>query len=68
MQDLLHRYIFENLDARGELVQLNTTFNEIIQGHNYPDPVKHLLGELLFTNYRVTRRHCIACETTPIPD
>ena len=47
MQDLLHRYIFENLDARGELVQLNTTFNEIIQGHNYPDPVKHLLGELL---------------------
>jgi molecular chaperone Hsp33 len=47
MQDLLHRYIFENLDARGELVQLNTTFNEIIEGHNYPDPVKHLLGELL---------------------
>lgn len=47
MQDLLHRYIFENLDARGELVQLNTTFNEIIEGHNYPNPVKHLLGELL---------------------
>jgi len=47
MQDLLHRYIFEDLDARGELVQLSTTFNEIIEGHNYPDPVKHLLGELL---------------------
>lgn len=47
MQDLLHRYIFENLDARGELVQLNSTFNEIIEGHNYPDPVKQLLGELL---------------------
>ncbi|PAJ73524.1 redox-regulated molecular chaperone Hsp33 [Pseudoalteromonas sp. NBT06-2] len=47
MQDLLHRYIFEDLDARGELVQLNTTFNEIIKGHDYPTPVKELLGELL---------------------
>ena len=47
MQDLLHRYIFEDLDARGELVQLNTTFNEIIEGHDYPTPVKQLLGELL---------------------
>ena len=47
MQDLLHRYIFENLDVRGELVQLDTTFNEIIKGHDYPAPVKELLGELL---------------------
>jgi len=47
MQDLLHRYIFEDLDARGELVQLSTTFNEIIKGHDYPAPVKQLLGELL---------------------
>ncbi|SFD21472.1 Hsp33 family molecular chaperone HslO [Pseudoalteromonas denitrificans] len=47
MQDLLHRYIFENLDARGELVQLSNTFNEIVKGHNYPESVKTLLGELL---------------------
>lgn len=47
MQDLLHRYIFENLDVRGELVQLDNTFNEIIKGHDYPAPVRELLGELL---------------------
>ncbi len=46
-QDLLHRYTFENLDARGELVQLNQTFNEIICGHDYPAPIQALLGELL---------------------
>lgn len=45
--DLLHRYIFENLDVRGELVQLEQSFSEIISGHNYPEAVQQLIGELL---------------------
>jgi molecular chaperone Hsp33 len=46
-QDLLHRYIFENHDVRGELVQLDKTYSDIIENHNYPPQVKELIGELL---------------------
>jgi len=39
-QDLLHRYLFDNLDVRGELVQIENAYNEMIANHNYPDAVK----------------------------
>ncbi|MBE0364285.1 molecular chaperone Hsp33 [Pseudoalteromonas ulvae UL12] len=52
--DLLHRYIFEKLDARGELVQIEQTFTEMLAGHNYPAPVKQLLGELLVSTCLLT--------------
>ena len=52
--DLLHRYIFEKLDARGELVQIEQTFTEMLAGHNYPTPVKQLLGELLVSTCLLT--------------
>ncbi|CAH9066569.1 33 kDa chaperonin [Pseudoalteromonas holothuriae] len=52
--DLLHRYIFEKLDLRGELVQIDHTFNEIITGHNYPQAVQALLGELLVATSLLT--------------
>lgn len=53
-QDLLHRYLFEQLDVRGELVQINQTFNEMIANHNYPEPVQALLGELLVATCLLT--------------
>ncbi len=53
-QDLLHRYIFENLDVRGELVQINQTFHDMVVEHNYPEPVKALLGELLVATTLLT--------------
>jgi molecular chaperone Hsp33 len=53
-QDLLHRYLFENLDVRGELVQIESTYNEMIADHNYPEPVKGLLGELLVATCLLT--------------
>ena len=52
--DLLHRYIFDQLDVRGELVQIEQTFNDIIGKHDYPDPVKQLLGELLVATSLLT--------------
>lgn len=52
--DLLHRYIFDKLDVRGELVQIEQTFTDIISGHNYPEPVQHLLGELLVATSLLT--------------
>lgn len=52
--DLLHRYIFDQLDVRGELVQIEQTFSDIIAEHNYPEPVKQLLGELLVATSLLT--------------
>ncbi len=52
--DLLHRYIFENLDVRGELVQVHDAFEQIIANHNYPEPVEALLGELLVATSLLT--------------
>ncbi|WP_286272999.1 Hsp33 family molecular chaperone HslO [Thalassotalea hakodatensis] len=45
--DELNRYLFDDLHVRGELVQLSTTYQHIINGHNYPEGVKKLLGELI---------------------
>jgi molecular chaperone Hsp33 len=46
-KDILNRYLFDNLHARGELVNLSQTFQDIIAPHNYPLGVKQLLGELV---------------------
>ena len=46
-QDLLYRYLFEEYEVRGELVQLDRTYRHIIDAQNYPVQVQHLLGELL---------------------
>ncbi|WP_258807337.1 Hsp33 family molecular chaperone HslO [Pseudidiomarina sp. CB1] len=45
--DLLYRYTFSAQDVRGELVQLSSSYQRMIQGHNYPAPVQRLLGELM---------------------
>ncbi|WP_371187726.1 Hsp33 family molecular chaperone HslO [Thalassotalea maritima] len=46
-KDILHRYVFEDLHARGELVQLDQSFKQIIENHDYPSAVTKLLGELM---------------------
>lgn len=46
-KDVLNRYLFDDMHARGELVQLEQTFKDIVANHSYPDGVKALLGELL---------------------
>ncbi|KZN68877.1 Hsp33 family molecular chaperone HslO [Pseudoalteromonas luteoviolacea] len=53
-QDLLHRYIFDDLDVRGELVQIEHTLKDIVAGHNYPAEVQTLLGELLVASSLLT--------------
>jgi len=45
--DVLNRYLFEGKHARGELVQLSKTYQEIIALHEYPQGVQTLLGELV---------------------
>lgn len=53
-QDLLHRYTFDQLDVRGELVQIEQTYQEMISGHEYPVAVQKLLGELLVATCLLT--------------
>lgn len=47
LPDILHRYLFDDLHVRGELVQLSDTYQQIIANHDYPLGVRQLLGELV---------------------
>lgn len=53
-KDSLHRYIFDDMSVRGELVQLTNTYQDILANHNYPKPVKNLMGELLVATSLLT--------------
>ena len=46
-QDTTQRFLFENVDVRGELVALDTSYREVLAKHDYPEPVRELLGEML---------------------
>jgi molecular chaperone Hsp33 len=46
-KDSLQRFLFENAAIRGELVRLNATWQEVLQRHTYPEPIRNLLGEMM---------------------
>jgi molecular chaperone Hsp33 len=46
-KDSLQRFLFENAPIRGELVRLNATWQEVLQRHEYPEPVRNILGEMM---------------------
>ena len=45
--DYTQRFIFDDSDARGELVALERSYAEVLAKHPYPQPVAQLLGELM---------------------
>ena len=45
--DQLQRFIFEQADVRGVLVGLSHSYHDTLDRHDYPVPVKQLLGEML---------------------
>src|SRR5260221_7552189 len=45
--DTRQRFIFEDANVRGELVNLTTSFQTIITQHLYPLAIKQILGETL---------------------
>jgi molecular chaperone Hsp33 len=45
--DTLHRFLFEGLGVRGELVCLDAAFQAVLARHPYPGPVQRPLGEAL---------------------
>lgn len=46
-KDFLQRFIFEDAPVRGEYIYLHNAFQTIINQHNYPLPIRRLLGEAL---------------------
>lgn len=52
--DQLHRYLFENVAVRGELVTVSETLEQVLANHNYPQPVKNVLAELLVATSLLT--------------
>lgn len=52
--DQLHRYLFDGKHVRGELVQLQATYQQMLAKHNYPQGVSELLGELLVATSLLT--------------
>jgi molecular chaperone Hsp33 len=45
--DQLLRFSFDQLDIRGELVYLDTSWAQVLERHDYPDNVRQQLGEAL---------------------
>jgi molecular chaperone Hsp33 len=52
--NILNRYLFEELSVRGELVQLDTAYQEILSSKDYPAPLQKLLGDLLVSTSLLT--------------
>ncbi len=47
MSDTLQRFLFENANIRGELVQLDASWQAALERHDYPESVRGPLGEML---------------------
>ncbi len=45
--DSLHRFLFENVNVRGELVHLDGTWREVLERAEYPVAVRELLGQMM---------------------
>lgn len=46
-RDRSQRFLFEQADIRGEIVQLDASYRDIIAVHQYPPGVSRLMGEFL---------------------
>lgn len=46
-QDILQRFLFENIFVRGEIAHLHETYQTIIHQHDYPPVLRTFLGEAL---------------------
>lgn len=45
-EDIVRRFLFEELDIRGAVVRLTGAWREMCEGRDYPSAVQRLLGEL----------------------
>jgi len=47
VNDSLQRFLFEHAPVRGELVHLDATWRAVLERHDYPAPLREVLGELM---------------------
>ncbi len=47
MKDKLQRFLFEDIDIRGEIVQLDNSWLDILSNHDYPSIIENYLGEMM---------------------
>ena len=47
MKDSLQRFLFEHMPVRGEFVHLDATWQAVLGRHDYPAPLRNMLGELM---------------------
>jgi molecular chaperone Hsp33 len=47
MTDSLQRFLFEGAPVRGEIVHLDATWRAVLERHEYPEPLRRVLGELM---------------------
>ncbi|MFA5626900.1 MAG: Hsp33 family molecular chaperone HslO [Thiohalomonadaceae bacterium] len=47
MRDLLQRFLFDDTAIRGELVQLDQAWQDVLSRHDYPQAVRDRLGEMI---------------------
>lgn len=45
--DQLQRFLFDDTPVRGEIAQLEQTYQDVLSRQDYPQPIERLLGELL---------------------
>lgn len=45
--DTVQRFVLEGYPVRGEIVHLDATWQAVLTRHDYPEPVRGVLGELL---------------------
>lgn len=54
MSDTLQRFLFEHAAIRGELVQLDSSWQAALAHHNYPQSVREPLGQMLVAGVLLT--------------
>jgi molecular chaperone Hsp33 len=47
MNDTLQRFVFEHAPIRGEIVHLDATWRAVLERHDFPAPLRSVLGELM---------------------
>lgn len=47
MNDTLQRFLFEHAPIRGEVAHLDATWLAVLERHEYPTPLRRVLGELM---------------------
>ncbi|CAG9177048.1 Hsp33 family molecular chaperone HslO [Cupriavidus pampae] len=45
--DILQKFLFDAAPVRGELVRMEATWQEVLNRHEYPLAVRHVLGEMM---------------------